>query len=91
MTARSAASIGGDAISFGETGLSKAQTDASGDLATMLTKDINAFARISSMPRGRSTQLMVTFRVAAQNYVALQQRIGYKGNIQSVADVRRER
>jgi hypothetical protein len=40
MAARSAASIGGDAISFGEIGLSKGRNDAIGDPASILIKTL---------------------------------------------------
>ena len=48
-------------------------------------QEINAFARVSSMPRESSTQARIEIRAAAQNHVALQQRIGYTINIQSAA------
>ena len=83
MTARSAASMGGEAISFGEIGLAKGRNDANGDPASMLTKSLTLSLAFRPCRERRLPHLTVKICAAPQNHIALQQKIGYVAAIKA--------
>jgi hypothetical protein len=68
--------MGGDAISFGEIGLSKGRSGASGDSASILTKSLTLSLAFRPCRRDGRVTSGLRFALRRKNHVALQQKLG---------------